>query len=82
MQAGGAGTGRPQPCQPSSRPQRLARLTQGPMGAQSEAQGICPTLGDPMREVLSLQPEGGGVADAHEAAGPGAWVAEKARAVS
>ena len=32
-------------------------LTQGPMRAQGESQGICPTLGDPMREVLSLQPE-------------------------
>lgn len=32
-------------------------LTQGPVGAQGESQGICPTLGDPTREVLSLQPE-------------------------
>lgn len=33
------------------------RLTQGPVGAQGESQTVCPTLGDPMREVLSLQQE-------------------------
>ena len=46
------------------------RLTQGPMGAQGEPQSICPTLGDPRREVLSLQRERRGVAAAYEAAGP------------
>lgn len=28
------------------------------MGTQGESQGICPTLRNPMREVLTLQPEG------------------------
>lgn len=36
----------------------LPSLTQGPVRAQGESQGICPTLRDPMRKVLSLQPEG------------------------
>ena len=40
------------------------------MGAQGEPQSICPTLGDPMREVLSLQRERRRVAAACEAAGP------------
>lgn len=40
------------------------------MGAQGESQSICPTLGDPMREVLSLQRERRGVGAAYEAAGP------------
>lgn len=48
------------------------RLTQDSMGAQRKSQGICATLGDPVRKVLSLQPKGGrcglGLKAAEEAA--------------
>lgn len=54
-QVDSSGTGSPQPCQPFCVPQHiLAELTQSPVGAQGESQGIRPTFGDPMRKVLSL----------------------------
>lgn len=71
-------TGQPRPCQPLFAPQHLpAQLTQGPVGAQSKPQGICPTLRDPVREVLFLKPEGGQVPDFCEATGPEAGVTEE-----
>lgn len=42
----------------------VAGLTQDPTGAQGESQGIGSTLRNPVREVLFLQPEEEGVADA------------------
>lgn len=52
------GPARPSAQVPTAPTPPSPRLTQGPMGAQGESQGICPTLRDPMREVLPLQPEG------------------------